>query len=209
MQGLGFHSISIGVFQDRLGKSCFLVRLGRHSGAEAVTIEGNRNIKIMQGQGRPSKNMPSSTTLWFASESARPTSGNGLTPFGWAVLEVLPFDTKEGIYSASKPSTHRKAPVQETRRADSVETLPQMVETPREPARTNWTGATLTWSPGNKTLVASNENKKAELQIGSDRSIVPERFRSKLFEKRKGVRVDIVVETVGNAFKIIDIKDSQ
>ncbi|MFZ2800003.1 MAG: hypothetical protein WAZ30_07255, partial [Syntrophorhabdus sp.] len=66
-----------------------------------------------------------------------------------------------------------------------------------------WQRASLTYSPGNKTLIATYQNKKAELHIGDDRSIVPEVFHKTLFEKRKGVQLDIVVEPLGNAFKII------
>lgn len=84
----------INKFKDKLCKSAFLLRIGRHSGAEAVTIEGNRHIKIIQGkdiQGRnkPPKFLDHATTIWFASESSKPTSNNGLVPFGWAVMEVI------------------------------------------------------------------------------------------------------------------------
>lgn len=80
-------------FQDKFEKSAFLVRIGRHSGAEAVTIEGNRLIRIMRGknkEGRMQYEYKSySTTIWLASESPRPKSNVGLLPFGWAVLEVI------------------------------------------------------------------------------------------------------------------------
>ena len=76
-------------FKDNLGKSAFLVRIGRHSGAEAVTIEGNRDIKIMQGSGAPAKYLDHATTIWLASETSKPTTNSGLVPFGWAVLEVV------------------------------------------------------------------------------------------------------------------------
>ncbi len=69
-----------------------LVRLGRHSGAEAVTIEGKRNIKIMQGKGQEPKQENHSTTLWLASDSSDSRvkdSKNILVPFGWAILEIF------------------------------------------------------------------------------------------------------------------------
>jgi len=74
----------------KLNHSSVLIRLGRHSGAEAVTIEGNRHIKIMQGKGQSPRFLPQATTLWLASEKSKPTAGSSLVPFGWAVLEVLP-----------------------------------------------------------------------------------------------------------------------
>lgn len=76
-------------FKDRFKEDVFLIRLGRHSGAEAVTIEGNRNIKIMQGKDKKPKYDDQATTLWLASEEPRPTNNNGLLPFGWAALEVI------------------------------------------------------------------------------------------------------------------------
>ncbi|MBI5745583.1 MAG: type III-A CRISPR-associated RAMP protein Csm5 [Nitrospirae bacterium] len=50
---IGASHINISKFNGKLGESAFLIRIGRHSGAEAVTIEGNRYIKIMQGKGQP------------------------------------------------------------------------------------------------------------------------------------------------------------
>lgn len=76
-------------FKGQINKTAFLIRLGRHSGAEAVTIEGNRYIKIMQGRDKPLKYLDHATTLWLASDSPKPQNNNGLLPFGWAVLEVM------------------------------------------------------------------------------------------------------------------------
>jgi CRISPR-associated protein Csm5 len=76
-------------FKGKINKTAFIVSIGRHSGAEAVTIEGNRKIKIMQGQGKQPKYLDHSTTLWLASDSPKPQSNNGLVPFGWAVIEAI------------------------------------------------------------------------------------------------------------------------
>jgi CRISPR-associated protein Csm5 len=74
-------------FEPKLKKDAYLFRLGRHSGAEAVTIEGNRKIKIMRGRGRYGSH-DHATTFWLAAEEPRPKSNTGLVPFGWAVLEI-------------------------------------------------------------------------------------------------------------------------
>lgn len=76
-------------FKGQINRTAFIIRLGRHSGAEAVTIEGNRYIKIMQGQGKPSKYHNRATTLWLTSDEPRPKNNSNLFPFGWAVLEVM------------------------------------------------------------------------------------------------------------------------
>jgi len=58
------------------------IRIGRHSGAECVTIEGFRVIRIM-GSNTPGA---TSTTLWLASED-RSKPQNAM-PFGWcSVIE--------------------------------------------------------------------------------------------------------------------------
>ncbi|MBI5326737.1 MAG: type III-A CRISPR-associated RAMP protein Csm5 [Deltaproteobacteria bacterium] len=76
-------------FKGILEQTAFLLRIGRHSGAEAVTIEGNRYIKIMQGKGQPPKFFDHTTTIWLASETSKPNTNNGLSPFGWAVVEAV------------------------------------------------------------------------------------------------------------------------
>jgi CRISPR-associated protein Csm5 len=69
-------------------RKAMLLRVGRHSGAEGVTIEGVRQIKIMLGKGVKPKYLDHATTLWLASEQAK--SQTGLIPFGWLLIEFDP-----------------------------------------------------------------------------------------------------------------------
>lgn len=62
----------------------FLLRVGKHSGARAVTVEGKRKIKIMTGRGRPPRCETEETTVWL-----RGGSGDSLVPFGWLLCEIL------------------------------------------------------------------------------------------------------------------------
>ncbi len=80
-------------FHDQ--KNSFLVRVGRHSGAESVTIEGHRNIKIIMGKGEKPKYIGHATTLWLASETRKPASLANLQPFGWVQLSILTDDLSE------------------------------------------------------------------------------------------------------------------
>ncbi len=57
----------------------FLLKVGKHSGARAVTIDGLREIKIMQGKGRDSKTSTEETTFW----------GINRYPFGWLLCEIV------------------------------------------------------------------------------------------------------------------------
>ena len=66
------------------------LRLGRHSGAECVTVLGHRKIRIMQGKGNPPKEKDHATTVWLAANSKKPALNNSLRPFGWVTLEEIP-----------------------------------------------------------------------------------------------------------------------
>ena len=67
-----------------------VLRVGRHSGAECVTIEGCRDIRIMLAKGvKEKKSLPYATTLWFAANSPRPSTGRFLRPFGWVAMALL------------------------------------------------------------------------------------------------------------------------
>jgi CRISPR-associated protein Csm5 len=68
--------------------SAFLLRVGRHSGAEALTLNGVRSIKIMQGRGEKPKYEKSPLTWWFAADDIG--SKDNLLPFGWVLVEIDP-----------------------------------------------------------------------------------------------------------------------
>ncbi|MYH02222.1 MAG: type III-A CRISPR-associated RAMP protein Csm5 [Nitrospira sp. SB0675_bin_23] len=57
-----------------------LLRVGRHSGAEAVTLNGVRNIK---NESQP-------RTFWLAAEEQNASSK--MVPFGWLLIEIDPTD---------------------------------------------------------------------------------------------------------------------
>ena len=63
----------------------FLLRVGRHSGAESVTLNGVRDIKIIKGRGERPEWLPAAKTLWLAAED--PGQQQGLLPFGWLLIE--------------------------------------------------------------------------------------------------------------------------
>ena len=75
--------------EKQRGASAFLLRIGRHSGVESMTIEGNRWIKTSPPGKPPKFSDKGATTIWLASETSNPTSNNGLVPFGWAVMEIM------------------------------------------------------------------------------------------------------------------------
>ncbi len=75
-------------FANKLNEKAFCIRIGRHSGAEAVTIEDYRKITII-GKGRKSSSPLKPTTIWLASDDSKPSTNTHLIPFGWCVLEIV------------------------------------------------------------------------------------------------------------------------
>ncbi len=73
----------------------FLLRLGRHSGAEALTLNGVRNIRIMKGRGQPPSWESKPKTWWLASDTTN--SYEGLLPFGWVLVEMNPQQVDSGL----------------------------------------------------------------------------------------------------------------
>ena len=73
-------------------RRAFLLRVGRHSGAESVTLNGVdvRKIKIMKGKGddgkQKSDNEAMPLTWWLA--AADDKQRTDLLPFGWLLVEV-------------------------------------------------------------------------------------------------------------------------
>lgn len=70
------------------GENSFLLRLGRHGGAEAITLNGVRSIKIMKGRDERPAWESSAKTIWLAAPDTHATTG--LTPFGWVLVEIDP-----------------------------------------------------------------------------------------------------------------------
>lgn len=85
----------IDVQSTPLSKQGVPLRLGKHSGAECVTVNGHRHIKISP-PGKPSKaSKCGATTVWLAADSSVPKNMAGLQPMGWVQLAPLS-DTELG-----------------------------------------------------------------------------------------------------------------
>lgn len=65
------------------------IRVGRHSGAECITVSGRRQIKIMQKRGTSPLYKDHATTIWLASPTPRPKTTKDMEPMGWATLSLL------------------------------------------------------------------------------------------------------------------------
>ena len=65
----------------------FLLRVGRHSGAEALTLNGVRSIMI-KGQGRDKTWESQPKTWWLAADDI--SNKQDMLPFGWVLVEINP-----------------------------------------------------------------------------------------------------------------------
>lgn len=65
----------------------FLLRVGRHSGAEALTLNGLRNIMI-KGKGKEKTWEKQPKTWWLVADDV--SNKQGLLPFGWLLVEIDP-----------------------------------------------------------------------------------------------------------------------
>lgn len=83
-----------------------LLRVGRHSGAESVTLDGVRSIRIMKGRGQqPDWSSEGAKTVWLAAE--RDDERSGMLPFGWLIVEAANNPPIKSLqhWCASQPRT--------------------------------------------------------------------------------------------------------
>ncbi len=81
-----------GLFKRMDNGEVFLLRVGRHSGAEGVTLNEARrgSIKINQGPGKTSTWEDKPKTWWLAADDI--AYKTNMLPFGWVLVEIDPKD---------------------------------------------------------------------------------------------------------------------
>src|SRR5208283_1165822 len=84
-----FNAAGITAFNLEKENDAYLLRLGRHSGAESITVEGYRHIKIMKKRGERPAYSDKATTFWLASDASTGYQKSQLRPFGWSALGKL------------------------------------------------------------------------------------------------------------------------
>lgn len=215
LSAIGAESVSPGKEDD-----AFPLRLGRHSGAECVTIDGHRSIRIKQAGEQDYKTEDHATTLWLASDFVKPDTNAGLRPFGWAKSQVLSkemwaeCEQTERDYALARKAAAEKAdeirsrgrhPLPPAKEAGGEESDPG--KGTKQVVREVWKGATLDWNPGNQMLTAQSGKKKA---FCKGRDLVPETLQISLTKKKKKgpVTANVTVEPIGNAFGIVKVEES-
>ncbi|HPJ96397.1 MAG TPA: type III-A CRISPR-associated RAMP protein Csm5 [Syntrophales bacterium] len=178
------------------------LRIGRHSGAESVTIEGHRQIRIMKGKGEKAGfSTKGATTFWLASAMASGYRKTNLKPFGWVSLGILSEEMAAALVSQAEADEAAvgTAPVDGL----SAHVAPKPPIMPKaEPRHEKWDGATVSWNPGMRDVTAVWRDKKAQ----GEGALVPGNLRGRLIDKRKSIKTSVTVELVGNGFRIVDIQ---
>lgn len=131
-------------YQRMQSGQAFLLRVGRHSGAEAVTLDGIRNIKLMQGESKPLVYAPAAKMLRLAAQTEQDRSD--MLPFGWVLVEL-----------DDKPDTTLTSLLQGWQAKD--EQRQQEIQAINEPEC--WQGARVKYNRANGTLSVEKSGKTA------------------------------------------------
>ena len=189
------------------------LRIGRHSGAESMTIDGHRNIKIMAKKKENSRFDDHATTLWVASEEAKPRSITHCRPFGWVELCDITsscdyeFERMENEWKERKSN----AKVTTTTMDNGAQhDNPNTVSSSLSPAlkasdSETWEKVLLVYAPGSGTISTRFEGKNAGTK---DQSIIPKLLMNRLKKKKNAGPVSIKVNLIGGKeYRLVEICD--
>lgn len=95
-----------------------VLRIGRHSGAESITVAGHRKIRIMLEKKQDSVYKDQATTFWLASESEKSHHDRWLKPFGWAIMEPLPPELEDQLCGDEDAFVRQERAVEKQRLAE-------------------------------------------------------------------------------------------
>jgi CRISPR-associated protein Csm5 len=192
---------------DGDGGICQL-RIGRHSGAESLTVEGHRHIKIMKKRGEKPGYADKATTFWLASDVPDSKNTNRLDPFGWVSLGPMTQSMKDeleaqaakqesinvnaGTPSVSKPAAEEKSKLQVA------------------PVEETWESAAVSFNAGGGGVVTakSTDKKTAEIR-GKEKALAATdaSLHKKLFDGKKTLpKARVTVRKAGNNWQIVKIE---
>jgi CRISPR-associated protein Csm5 len=166
----------------------FLLRVGRHCGAESLTLRGVRKIGI-RGRGGSVQEQSSPTTVWLAARDRGQTTG--LLPFGWMIaefcsleqraadenisLKTLCVESERVLRARLQPPPKRQLPQQTgtrssepragaTRHRETGATSQEPASPPQQATfattQVIWKNATITWQPGPRIATAVVPDQK-------------------------------------------------
>ncbi len=99
----------------RRARQGFLLRVGRHSGAESMTLDGVRSIKILGAKGEKPTYRAQTTEKRFASHTR--AANDGLLPFGWLWVDASDDPHQHLSIAVAEQLRSFSAPMREAHRA--------------------------------------------------------------------------------------------
>lgn len=156
----------------RESRQGFLLRVGKHSGAESLTLKGVRNIKILGKQGEPPSYRPETTEKRFASHSK--VANGGLLPFGWLWIEACDDAYQHvsiSMHDKIQPHSNKLRVAQKERllRIEQTQQLAALTEEEKQQQKEiqqqqnaqAWPGARIKFNAGNGALSVEKDGKTA------------------------------------------------
>lgn len=202
-------TVGIAVSDALFTKGGIPIRIGRHSGAESVTVEGHRNIKIMAKRRENTRFDDHATTFWLASEESKPEIVTHCKPFGWAELcEIMPlheqeFEKKEKEWEENNSVRKTTVFIQNNSWLSKKSAIQESPSSPKKVLEPEiWENAIISLVPNTGEITAFFGNKKA---VSKDKSIAPESILEKLKKKKKSITANVKVEPYGNSFRLLKI----
>lgn len=177
-----------------------LLRVGRHSGAECVTIEGHRSIKILGSKGQTPSTKDHATTLWLVSEHRDPMDKTTLRPMGWILLKMLSSEEERKIEAEEMQWDDGTGAKPASREGPNVVPAHQLeMEAPSSSPDSVvevWDQAFISWSAGSATVTAKWQGKSA---TGRGSDLIPAALMARL-KKKKPVCALVSVEVRGTDY---------
>lgn len=188
-----------------------LLRLGRHSGAESLTVEGYRDIKIMKQRGEKTF-LDKATTFWLASDAATGYQKSTIMPFGWAEIAHLTDEVrahlehlhpevaiKSGIFSVPDASDRQTTEMQFA------------ISAPPPPVEEVWENAQITYDAGGAGKISAQTQGKPGASLAGKgnrdnlKAVVSEVLHKNLFDKKKPIKARVTVRKTGNAWELVRV----
>jgi CRISPR-associated protein Csm5 len=187
-----------------------LFRIGRHSGAESLTVEGLRKIKIMQGKDKQAIfSKTGATTFWLVAEARTDYSREQLQPFGWASL-VKMTEANKAVFE--KMREEEKKTRTHTVSKHTTAPLPEEIDTLKEksPQEETWGDSYVSFNAcgGGVVTATSRYGKKAEIR-GKEKALaaVDESLHKMLFDKPRSIpKASVTVRILGKYYEIIRVE---
>jgi len=159
----------------------YLLRVGRHSGVESITIAKYRVSDA-------------TTDAWLASEFSKVTPEQNFWSFGWVYLVKADEEILKKVQKVLQEIEEVEQKPKPSENEDNKLLIKENIE--------KWEDVNITWNPGSQLVTAYKEGKKA---VAKGTDIVPTHLHKKLFGKKKMAKATIEVEAIGNSYKIIKI----